>query len=129
MDLTEFYSIQTNLLSRVPRNTERFLKHKIHWDNRLLGIIGARGTGKTTLLLQYLSEKRDDLTRYLYLSADHIHVQSVGLYVLRLRRLLQQQPTVDVKRELILTKSALNGLPGWIGVLNHHLQKTISIKL
>ncbi|MFC3416332.1 ATP-binding protein [Algoriphagus hitonicola] len=36
---------------------QRFLLDEIDWSNRLIGILGARGTGKTTLLLQHL--KRD----------------------------------------------------------------------
>ncbi len=31
---------------------ERYLGEKINWENRLIGIKGARGAGKTTLLLQ-----------------------------------------------------------------------------
>lgn len=31
----------------------RYLFRKIKWDSRLIGITGARGVGKTTLLLQY----------------------------------------------------------------------------
>ena len=80
MDLTEFFSIQTSLLSRVPRSGSRFLKEKINWSSRLLGILGARGTGKTTLRLQHLSEQDKQDQQHLYISADHIRVQGIGLY-------------------------------------------------
>ncbi|MFI4955888.1 MAG: ATP-binding protein [Gammaproteobacteria bacterium] len=41
--------------------------------NRLLGIIGARGVGKTTLMLQYIKNSMtDELKHTLYFSADHI---------------------------------------------------------
>ena len=33
---------------------KRYLYSQINWDARLIGIRGARGTGKTTLLLQYI---------------------------------------------------------------------------
>ena len=32
----------------------RNLMNTIHWNNRLVAIRGARGVGKTTLMLQYL---------------------------------------------------------------------------
>ncbi|MCK4487470.1 MAG: AAA family ATPase [Desulfobacterales bacterium] len=49
-------------------------------NSRLLGIVGARGTGKTTLLLQHLAEQDKRHERHLYVSADHIRVQATGLY-------------------------------------------------
>jgi len=59
----------------------RFLYDQIDFDERLIGIVGARGSGKTTLLLQYLSEQtRPQET--LYLIGDHPLVASEGLYVI-----------------------------------------------
>jgi predicted ATP-dependent serine protease len=46
----------------------------------LIGIYGARGTGKTTLLLQKLADQDTSGKTYLYVSADHVQVQSMGLY-------------------------------------------------
>lgn len=80
VDLTEFFSIQTGLLTKVPQQDSRFLKEKINWNNRLLGIIGGRGTGKTTLLLQHFVKQDKGSQRHLYISADHIRVQATGLY-------------------------------------------------
>ena len=81
IDLSEFFSIQENLIRFVPKETSRFLGKKINWENRLLGITGGRGTGKTTLLLQHLSEKaRSELSKCLYLSADSVRVEAMGLY-------------------------------------------------
>lgn len=80
LDLSEFFSIQASLLGQVPRPLGRFLKGKIDWNSRLLGIVGARGTGKTTLLLQRLAEQAKRHERHLYVSADHIRVQATGLY-------------------------------------------------
>ena len=36
---------------------ERYLKSRIDWNKRLIAITGARGTGKTTLLLQHIKEE------------------------------------------------------------------------
>ena len=80
LDLSEFFSIQASLLGQVPRPRSRFLKKNVDWNSRLLGIVGARGTGKTTLLLQHLAEQDLRHHRHLYVSADHIRLQASGLY-------------------------------------------------
>ncbi|MDZ7696016.1 MAG: AAA family ATPase [Deltaproteobacteria bacterium] len=80
IDLSEFFSIQRGLLTAVPRASRRFLEKHINWDVRLLGIVGGRGTGKTTLLLQYLADHDKGNQKQLYISADHIRVQAAGLY-------------------------------------------------
>jgi hypothetical protein len=44
----------------------------INWDSRLIGIKGARGIGKTTLLLQHLKQHFGEDPRALYVSLDNI---------------------------------------------------------
>jgi len=79
--LEEFFAIQARLLSGTPKKFRRFLYDRVDWDSRLLGFAGPRGTGKTTMLLQYIAEKsrRGERDR-LYISADHIYVEAAGLY-------------------------------------------------
>lgn len=36
----------------------RFLHDKIAWDSRLIAIVGSRGVGKTTLLLQHIKSTK-----------------------------------------------------------------------
>ena len=80
IDLSEFFEIQERLLSRIPPTQRQMFMEKVNWDVRLLGIIEARGTGKTTLLLQHLADQYGKGQDRLYLSADHIRVQALGLY-------------------------------------------------
>jgi uncharacterized protein len=80
IDLSPFISIQEALLKQVPRENHRSLYERINWKNRLIGIIGGRGTGKTTLLLQHLAEKSSYSSKYLYISADNIRVEAIGIY-------------------------------------------------
>ena len=63
------YSI-LKLSFKVPKY-KRFLYETIDFNSKLIGIIGARGAGKTTMLLQYLKETdlKDD--EKLYISCDH----------------------------------------------------------
>ncbi|MDP4001720.1 MAG: AAA family ATPase [bacterium] len=42
-------------------------------DNRLIGIIGARGVGKTTFLIDYLRKHYDGSNQALYISADNLY--------------------------------------------------------
>ena len=47
--------------------------HKVNWEARLVGIKGARGIGKTTLLLQYIKLRlANRLEKTLYVSLDSI---------------------------------------------------------
>ena len=50
----------------------RSMMAKIDWNDRLIGILGARGTGKTTLLLQYAKKNYGFGSDVLYLSLDDI---------------------------------------------------------
>jgi len=50
----------------------RYLYSSISWNNRLIGIIGAKGTGKSTLLLQHIKLNFPDKSKVLYVSLDNI---------------------------------------------------------
>lgn len=48
----------------------REIVHNINWNCRLISIRGARGVGKTTLMLQYLKQHNIDYKTMLYVSLD-----------------------------------------------------------
>ena len=50
----------------------RSIMHEIDWNQRLIGIRGARGVGKTTLLLQYIKKNLPIDGTSLYISLDNI---------------------------------------------------------
>lgn len=52
----------------------------IDWDNRLIGIKGARGAGKTTLLLQQIKTRHNDFSKVLYVSLDDLFFHKKTLY-------------------------------------------------
>lgn len=58
---------------------ERYLMHDIQWDDRLVVITGARGTGKTTLMLQYLKKKYGLSNESLYASLDNVVFSRIDL--------------------------------------------------
>jgi len=60
-------------LQLVSTHFTRSIIHEINWKTRLIGIKGARGIGKTTLLLQYIKLKHsNELEKTLYISLDSI---------------------------------------------------------
>jgi predicted AAA+ superfamily ATPase len=52
---------------------------KLESPNKLVGLIGQRGVGKTTLLLQYL-KNNFKATEYLYFSADDVYIINSSIY-------------------------------------------------
>jgi len=53
--------------------------NKLATKNRLIGLIGQRGVGKTTILLQYLKQNFNN-TEFLYFSADDIYIIDSSIY-------------------------------------------------
>ena len=79
--MDELFSIYYELLKSTGTGFKRYLHGVINWNSRLLSITGARGTGKTTMLLQHikLSGIRDSS---IYVSADNILLSKTGLFEL-----------------------------------------------
>ncbi len=79
--MRELFEKQAKLLRNTQTGFVRSLLRDINWKARLIGIKGARGVGKTTLLLQYiklyLNHKPE---KVLYISLDHIWFSDKKLY-------------------------------------------------
>jgi len=73
-------NVQKLILEATKFNFKRFLFQEIDFSQRLIGIVGPRGTGKTTLILQYLKELKK--INFLYLSADNALLKQNELYEL-----------------------------------------------
>lgn len=58
---------------------KRYLYNKINWSARLIGIMGMRGVGKTTLLLQHIKETFSNPEEAFYVSLDHFWFQTNSL--------------------------------------------------
>jgi len=59
------------ILRSVSLSFSRYLLDDIDWNERLIAIRGARGTGKTTLLLQHI--KKNKIKNALYVSLDDLY--------------------------------------------------------
>ena len=66
------------LLQNTTSDFKRYLYKDVSWDSRMVGIIGARGVGKTTMILQHIKEKLDS-KRALYVSADDMYFSENNL--------------------------------------------------
>jgi len=82
MNLDKLYTIHVRLTRAAAGLPKRYLYPEIATPRRLLALVGPRGVGKTTLILQFLAETYDNPANGLYVSADHIHVASAGLYAI-----------------------------------------------
>lgn len=73
-DVIMFYDAMEHRLSRVKSDFHRYLFSQIDWRDNLIAIKGARGTGKTTILLQRYIEafRKNHTEQALYVSADDL---------------------------------------------------------
>jgi predicted AAA+ superfamily ATPase len=79
--MDELITIYRDLINQVNTGFIRYLYKDIDWNARLISIIGARGTGKTTLLLQHIKLRKIE-DESLYVSADNIYFSRNNLFSL-----------------------------------------------
>ncbi len=66
------YLISNRKINQISLDYKRPLYREINWDNRLIGIKGPKGVGKSTLLLQHIKEAFPDRSAVLYVSLDNL---------------------------------------------------------
>lgn len=66
-------------VKQINTNFKRYLFSQINWNSRIIGIKGARGVGKTTLLLQRILEKYRNIDDTFYISLDHLWFRNHSL--------------------------------------------------
>ncbi len=79
VQLSRLLAQSAHLLDQVPTGFKRFLLQEIRWNNRLIGVKGARGTGKTTLILQWLKGQHLPPDQAAYFSLDDLYFTSHNL--------------------------------------------------
>jgi len=75
--LERFRLFQRALLKNLNTTYKRYFYEELKKDEKLLAIMGARGVGKTTALLQYLKESKIPINEKLYISADWIDAENL----------------------------------------------------
>lgn len=75
-----FFRTHTYLVEHTNAPVHRMLMDEIDWDERMIGIKGTRGVGKTTFLLQYAKEHFDAKDRRcLYVNMNNFYFQGRGI--------------------------------------------------
>ena len=71
-DLEQLYVISNRKINEVNTTFHRYLYSQINWSNRIIGIKGNGGVGKTTLVLQHIKESFSDRSKVLYVRLDNM---------------------------------------------------------
>ena len=79
MSLERLYQKFEHQINATGTDFKRYLYDDVQWDSRLIGIVGPRGIGKTTLMLQYIKEELNR-KEALYVSADDLFFANHSLY-------------------------------------------------
>ena len=75
-----FFRTHRYLVEHVNAPVRRTLMDEIDWNDRMIGIKGTRGVGKTTFLLQYAKENFDILDKQcLYINMNNFYFQGLGI--------------------------------------------------
>ena len=70
--MEQLYEFFNRKLKGTPTDFFRYRYHQIKWNGRAFGLVGPRGVGKSTMLLQYIKQNLSP-TDTLYVSADHLY--------------------------------------------------------
>ena len=76
--MEQLYEFFNRKLKSTPTNFLRYKYERIKWDGRAFGIVGPRGVGKSTMILQHIKLNLDAADT-LYVSADHIYFSEHSL--------------------------------------------------
>ena len=75
-----FFSTHSYLVEHTNAPVRRCLMDEIDWNDKLIGIKGTRGVGKTTFLLQYAKERYSSTDKQcLYVNMNNFYFQSRGI--------------------------------------------------
>jgi len=77
--MEQLYELFRALLDETDTTFVRYLHDEIDWNGRMLAVVGARGVGKTTMLLQHI-KAHNSLEDTLFVSADDIYFTQNRLF-------------------------------------------------
>ncbi|MCC5915849.1 MAG: ATP-binding protein [Cryomorphaceae bacterium] len=70
--MDDLFQYSKKLITGVDTSFVRYMYDRMNWQNRLIGILGPRGVGKTTLVLQYIKNNLDT-RKTLYVTAEDFY--------------------------------------------------------
>lgn len=86
-EMEQIYLDSKETISTLKPRFRRNFIDEIDWEEPLLFILGSRGVGKTTLILQYIKEKFGTSTKALYISMDDMALANYTLFDLAKKHL------------------------------------------
>lgn len=92
------------LLDQTPTTFVRYIHDQIDWSNQMLAIVGSRGVGKTTLLLQHIKSHLPK-SQTLYINADDLYFSDNSL--------LELAETFHKNGGLYLFVDEIHKYPNW----------------
>ena len=103
--MEELLEVSERLVSGATGSFRRSLYDTIHWNERLIGIKGARGVGKITMLLQWLHEQKRPTREAAYFSLDELYFTT--------HRLVDTARDFFQRGGQILVLDEVHKYPGW----------------
>ncbi len=70
--MERLFEYSNKLISEADTSFKRYMYDEINWKSRMIGLIGPRGVGKTTLVLQYIKQNLDP-KETLYITAEDFY--------------------------------------------------------
>ncbi len=77
--MEQILELYASKLARTPIGFKRYLYDKINWDSQLIVIVGLRGVGKSTMVLQRI-KMTDSKDSSMYVSADNTYFSTHKLF-------------------------------------------------
>ncbi|NCA76665.1 MAG: AAA family ATPase [Alphaproteobacteria bacterium] len=109
--MESLYSYQNQLLASTEFFFRRSFIDSVEWNDRLIGIVGARGAGKTTCLLQRLQDIGTSDLSNLYVTLDNLSNPYSTLIALA--------ETFHSRGGKVLILDEIHKYPGWAGELKN----------
>jgi len=78
--LEQLQQYSTIILKKTDTKYKRYFFNKVDFNEKLIGIVGDRGIGKTTFLLQYLKELDIQHHKKLYVTSEYITLSNYKLF-------------------------------------------------
>ena len=78
--LEKLFEKSNKILKLQNYSYKRYFYSSINFNDKMVGILGSRGVGKTTVIIQYLNSLEVSKSKKLYFSADSIITSSLSLY-------------------------------------------------
>lgn len=70
--MDKLFEYSNKLIRETDTSFFRYMYNEINWKNRMIGLVGPRGVGKTTLVLQYIKQNLN-LAETLYVTAEDFY--------------------------------------------------------